>query len=249
MNSPYQEKNTVQEITCHPQTTSPGALLAKLSIIAAVIVIVMNLSQVTIFAHNSAILVMVQILALGAVLAGITSASAGFFRAWTRRDSNVIILATVGLLLNSSLLATGFVKLPVKGILKHKTTPVENHAVVSTESGRKIITQDWTAGFVAELTDTTFDDAINSRLVLVDCWAPWCGPCRRMSPIIDELADDYQGRVKVCKLNVDQARNTANKLGIRGIPTIILYRNGCIYKKWVGLTDKSAIMLEINKLL
>jgi thioredoxin 1 len=70
-----------------------------------------------------------------------------------------------------------------------------------------------------------------------------------MSPIIDELADDYYGRVKVCKLNVDVARDTANKLDIRNIPTIILYKNGRIYKKWIGVTGKSAIMLEINKLL
>jgi thioredoxin 1 len=249
MNTQYREKNIVQEITRHPQSACPRALLAKLSIIAAVIVTVLNISQITIFEKSTTALMLVRILAFAAVLVGIISASAGLFKAWTCRDSNSIILATVGLLLNSSLLATGFVKPPVKGILAHKSDPVETRTAVSTQSGRKIITQDWTASYVVELTDSTFDEAISGSIVLVDCWAPRCGPCRRMSPIIDELADDYNGQVKVCKLNVDVGRSTAAKLGIRGIPTIILNKNGRIYKKWVGLTDKSAIMLEINKLL
>jgi thioredoxin 1 len=212
----------------------------------------------------------VQILALAAVLAGIISASAGLLRGWIHRDSSIIILAAAGLLLNGSLLATGFVKVPVKGstgksenmaisksakvaISSAVITESENNSrPTSTQSGRKtvnIVTKDWTSGYVVELTDSTFDNAISDSIVLVDCWASWCGPCRRMSPIIDELADDYDGKVKVCKLNVDLWRNTAAKLGIRGIPTILLYKNGRIYKKWVGVTDKSAIMLEINKLL
>jgi thioredoxin 1 len=246
---PRKNFEIIQEVPCHSQPATPGSLLTKIGIISAVIVVALNVAQVTVFEKFPATWRPLQIAGLAVVLAGIISASSGFFRGWMGRDSNVIILAVIGLLLNGGMLSTGFVKPPIKGTLGKKQI---NSSPTSSQSGRKtvaVITQEWTAGGVIELTDATFDRAINDRLVLVDCWAPWCGPCRRMSPIIEELADDYNGKVKVCKLNVDNARNTASQLGIRGIPTIILYKNGNIIKKWIGLTDKSAIMLEINKLL
>lgn len=85
--------------------------------------------------------------------------------------------------------------------------------------------------------------------VVVDCWAPWCGPCRMMAPIIEEFAKDYTGKAKVCKLNTDEARDSAMEFGISAIPTIILFKNGQVQKKWVGLTGKKDLAAAIDELL
>lgn len=91
------------------------------------------------------------------------------------------------------------------------------------------------------LTDAQFDqDVINSDVpVLVDFWAEWCGPCRMMSPTIDAVADDYAGRVKVGKLNVDENGQTATRYNIRGIPTLLLFKGGKIVEQKVGAVGKS----------
>jgi len=107
------------------------------------------------------------------------------------------------------------------------------------------------AGSVIELTDATFDDVVhNSDVpVLVDFWAPWCGPCKMMSPIIEEISESYKDKAKICKLNTDDARDSAMEFGITAIPTIILFNKGQVDKKWVGLTSKKAIETAINELL
>jgi len=93
------------------------------------------------------------------------------------------------------------------------------------------------------LTDAQFDqDVINSDVpVLVDFWAEWCGPCRMMSPTIDSVADDYVGRVKVGKLNVDENGQTAGRYNIRGIPTLLLFKGGKIVEQKVGAVGKSDV--------
>jgi thioredoxin 1 len=107
------------------------------------------------------------------------------------------------------------------------------------------------AGNVTELTDTNFDDEINKSdlPVLVDFWAPWCGPCIMMAPIIEEFAKDYQGKAKVCRLNTDEARDSAMEFGISAIPTLILFKAGQVQKKWVGLTSKKDLAAAVDELL
>jgi thioredoxin 1 len=107
------------------------------------------------------------------------------------------------------------------------------------------------AGNVIELNDATFDQTVhNSDLpVLVDFWAPWCGPCKMMGPIIEEVADEYADKAKICKLNTDEARDSAMEFGISAIPTLILFKDGQVQKKWVGLAGKKDLTAAIDELL
>ena len=93
------------------------------------------------------------------------------------------------------------------------------------------------------LTEATFEnEVIKSDIpVLVDFWATWCGPCKMLSPIIAEIADEYEGKVKVAKVNVDEQSALAAKYGIMSIPTLILFKNGEIADKTVGLRSKEQI--------
>ena len=104
---------------------------------------------------------------------------------------------------------------------------------------------------VIELNDAGFDETVhNSDVpVLVDFWAPWCGPCKMMTPILEEIATEYADRAKICKLNTDDARDSAMEFGISAIPTIILFKGGQVQKKWVGLTSKKDLSTAIGELL
>ncbi|MBM4157563.1 MAG: thioredoxin [Ignavibacteria bacterium] len=82
--------------------------------------------------------------------------------------------------------------------------------------------------------------------VLVDFWAVWCGPCRMIAPIVEELAEEYQGKVKVGKLDVDNNQITAGKLGIRSIPTLFIFKNGKIVDQIVGAVPKKVITDKLN---
>ena len=107
------------------------------------------------------------------------------------------------------------------------------------------------AGNVTELTDAVFDDVVHSSdvPVLVDFWAPWCGPCKMMAPILEEIADEYADKAKICKLNTDEARDSAVEFGINAIPTTILFKDGQVEKKWVGLISKKDLTAAIDELL
>jgi thioredoxin len=97
------------------------------------------------------------------------------------------------------------------------------------------------------LTDSNFDQEIRNGVVLVDFWAEWCGPCRRIAPIVEELAGKYDGRATVAKLNVDENPNVPGRFMIRGIPTLLLFKNGQLAETLVGLAPKEDIARLIDK--
>ena len=100
-------------------------------------------------------------------------------------------------------------------------------------------------------TDTNFDADVlkSSTPVLVDFWAVWCGPCRSLSPVIDELADAYAGKVKIGKVNTDENPNTPAQYGVRGIPTVILFKNGQVFDQSVGVAPKANLAAMLDKAL
>jgi thioredoxin 1 len=95
--------------------------------------------------------------------------------------------------------------------------------------------------YITELNTTKYNDFIKEGIVLVDVWAPWCGPCKQISPIVDQISNDFQGKVTVGKLNADDARDILSELGVRNIPTILLYKNGEIVERSVGMTTKEKL--------
>jgi thioredoxin 2 len=99
------------------------------------------------------------------------------------------------------------------------------------------------------VTDATFQQEVvqSSLPVLLDCWAAWCGPCRMLAPIIDQLASELAGRVKIAKLNVDENQQTAAQFGVQGIPTMLIFKNGQVVDRLVGVQPKPAIMGRINR--
>ncbi|OJV38355.1 MAG: thioredoxin [Bacteroidales bacterium 36-12] len=101
-----------------------------------------------------------------------------------------------------------------------------------------------------EFTDNNIKDVINSgQPVVIDFWAEWCGPCRMVGPSIEELSKEYDGKVQIGKLNVDENVDTPNEYGIRNIPTILFIKNGQIVDKQIGAAPKSVLEAKVKALL
>ncbi|MFT3929496.1 MAG: thioredoxin TrxA [Spongiibacteraceae bacterium] len=104
---------------------------------------------------------------------------------------------------------------------------------------------------IVHVTDASFeDDVLKSDVpVLVDFWAAWCGPCKMIAPILDDVANEYEGKVKVCKVDVDANGDTPAKFGVRGIPTLILFKNGNAEATKVGALSKTQLTAFIDAAL
>ncbi len=96
------------------------------------------------------------------------------------------------------------------------------------------------------LSDATFKKQIKSGVTLVDFWAPWCMPCKIQGPIVNEVADELEGKAAICKLNIDENKKTSAKLGIRSIPTIIIFKDGKAADKLVGVKSKSVLIKAVK---
>ena len=104
-------------------------------------------------------------------------------------------------------------------------------------------------GKYIELTSANFKDVVGEGVALVDFWAPWCGPCRMIAPVIDELANEFEGKAKICKVNTDEAQDLAVEFGVRSIPTMLFFKNGEVVAQLIGAQSKQVITDKINSLL
>lgn len=101
-----------------------------------------------------------------------------------------------------------------------------------------------------EISDADFDELVRkNRFVVVDFWAPWCPPCRALAPVMEELSREYEGRVQMAKINVDQHRVKAKEYGIMSIPTLLFFREGKLVDRQVGAVPKSLLQEKVEQLL
>jgi thioredoxin 1 len=100
-----------------------------------------------------------------------------------------------------------------------------------------------------ELTNDNFEATVAEGVTMVDFWAPWCGPCRMIAPVIEELATDFDGKATIAKVNTDEQQDLAVKYGIRSIPAILFFKNGEVVDQMVGAASKEAFAEKINSFL
>ena len=102
---------------------------------------------------------------------------------------------------------------------------------------------------VLEITDENFEVEVEKeeKITLVDFWATWCGPCRKLSPVIEELANEFEGKVKFAKIKADENTQTAQKYSISGVPSLLVFKNGEVVERMVNIVPKSVIINNLNK--
>lgn len=100
-----------------------------------------------------------------------------------------------------------------------------------------------------DINDNSFEEEVvnSSELTIVDFWAPWCGPCRKLGPVLDEVAQEFEGKVKIVKLNTDENLKTAKDYSVSGLPTLLLFKDGKAVERLVGLMPKTTIISNIEK--
>ena len=100
-----------------------------------------------------------------------------------------------------------------------------------------------------DVTDTNFEEEVLNadELTIVDFWAPWCGPCRKLGPVLDELSSEFEGKIKVVKVNTDENMKTAKEYSISGLPSILIFKKGEAVERLVGLMPKSSLVSNIEK--
>jgi thioredoxin 1 len=104
-------------------------------------------------------------------------------------------------------------------------------------------------GKYIDLTNENFEATTSNGVALVDFWAPWCGPCRMISPVIEELAEEFEGKAAICKVNTDEQQDLSMKFGVKSIPTIVFMKDGEVVDTMVGAASKQAFADKINSLL
>jgi thioredoxin len=120
-------------------------------------------------------------------------------------------------------------------------------AVLDAQNGAGAVVVDTSKPLT--VTDATFERDVlqaGKRIVLVDAWAPWCGPCRMIAPVLDKLAAESNGRYLIAKLNVDENPQTAARYGIQSIPTLLIFKNGALADRMIGVQSKEAIAARLN---
>ena len=122
---------------------------------------------------------------------------------------------------------------------------------MSSRGGERARRRPMMGDHVGKATDADFDETVvkSDVPVLVDFWAPWCGPCRAVGPILEDLAEQYAGKIKVVKVNVDENQQVAGSMGIRSIPTVVLYNGGAVVETMVGLRPKEQFVSLVEKVL
>jgi thioredoxin 1 len=105
------------------------------------------------------------------------------------------------------------------------------------------------SGDVLIITDQTFDQTISKGIVMVDFWATWCAPCRTQGPIVDQIAKEMNGKVTVCKMDIDKNPATPRKFQVEYIPTIIIFKDGKLFEKFVGLNNKELLLASLQRAL
>jgi len=105
-------------------------------------------------------------------------------------------------------------------------------------------------GAPVEISDATFGEFVaQNDVVIVDCWAPWCGPCKRIAPILDEVAKEYSGKLAIGKLNTDENPQTPMKFGVMSIPTLLVFKQGRLVNQIVGAVPKKDILAKVEPIL